>query len=76
MFSTLLSDGHIQKNQRLDWWYAAPRNGHISLFSKTSLTHLVEGYGLKLHSFSAGAHLMHGQNIPSWLQGLLPIAKG
>ncbi len=30
LFSTLLSDG-ICRNQRLQWWYASPRNGHISL---------------------------------------------
>src|SRR6185436_755057 len=34
LFSTLVSDGEIARNQRLTWWYAAPRNGHISLFSR------------------------------------------
>jgi hypothetical protein len=34
MFSTLLSDGNIKLGQKLTWWYASPRNGHISLFSR------------------------------------------
>src|SRR5207237_795154 len=36
LFSTLLSDDHIQPRQRLSWWYASPRNGHVSLFSTNS----------------------------------------
>jgi hypothetical protein len=37
LFSTLLSDGEIVRGRPLRWWYAAPRNGHISLFSAQSL---------------------------------------
>jgi SAM-dependent methyltransferase len=40
LFSTALSDGNIPDDQRLTWWYASPRNGHISLFSKKSLLSL------------------------------------
>ena len=37
LFSTLLSDGEIGRDRPLSWWYASPRNGHISLFSAQSL---------------------------------------
>lgn len=65
LFSTLLSDGRILKNQRLNWWYASPRNGHINLFSKKSLTILAEKHGFSLLSFSNGLHLFYN-TPPIW----------
>ncbi|HEX4329714.1 MAG TPA: class I SAM-dependent methyltransferase [Burkholderiales bacterium] len=41
----------------LDWKYAAPRNGHISLFSQRSLEMLWAEYGLKLGFFDANNQL-------------------
>ena len=66
LFSTLLSDGNIAKNQRLNWWYASPRNGHISLFSKRSLTILAKKHNFNLGSFSPAYHLFYRQTIPDW----------
>lgn len=65
LFSTLLSDGNISPNGRLSWWYAAPRNGHISLFSSSSLIALGKAHGLNLISFSDGMHGFY-KNMPSW----------
>jgi hypothetical protein len=65
LFSTLLSDKYIRPNQRINWWYASPRNGHISLFSKTSLAVLAEKNGLKFASFSEGLHVFC-KVIPPW----------
>jgi SAM-dependent methyltransferase len=65
LFSTLCSDGQIQTGQRLTWWYAAPRNGHISLFSQRSLALLAESRQFGLASFSAGLHVMV-KAIPTW----------
>jgi SAM-dependent methyltransferase len=65
LFSTLLSDGNIQPNQRLSWWYASPRNGHISLFSKKSLALLAQHYGFTFGSFSVGFHVFF-TNVPPW----------
>ena len=45
LFSTLLSDGNIAERSRLNWWYASPRNGHISLYSRDSLYHLAARSG-------------------------------
>ncbi len=75
LFSTALSDGNIKKNQRLKWWYASPRNGHISLFSKKSLTILVKMYGFSLGSFSAYLHVLFKQKIPSWAKDLVTIQR-
>jgi SAM-dependent methyltransferase len=58
LFSTLVSDGQIAPRQRLSWWYASPRNGHISLFSRASLGRLAGSHGLAFGSFSPGFHAM------------------
>ncbi len=65
LFSTLLSDGNIHPNQRITWWYASPRNGHISLFSRKSLAVLAQNYGFKFGSFSVGFHAFF-TSIPPW----------
>ena len=61
MFSTLTSDGHIGPNQRLNWWYASPRNGHISLFSKQSLLCLAVRNSLNVRSLNDGLHMFWGR---------------
>ena len=65
LFSTCVSDGEISRNQRLNWWYASPRNGHISLFSRRSLELLGEKEVFKLASRSANLHA-YWREIPSW----------
>ncbi len=56
-FMTQLNDEALKSSGRLDWWYASPRNGHISLFSSGSLAHLAAMFGLRYHSFDAGTHM-------------------
>jgi len=65
LFSTVLSDGHIHSGERLGWWYAAPRNGHISLFSKKSLTLLARSNGFHFGSFSSSFHVFF-RTVPAW----------
>jgi SAM-dependent methyltransferase len=65
LFSTLLSDGNLGPRQRLTWWYASPRNGHISLFSRSSLATLGAGEGFHFGSFSSGFHAFW-RNVPPW----------
>jgi SAM-dependent methyltransferase len=73
LFSTLLSDGNIQPNKRLTWWYASPRNGHISLFSRKSLDILVRTSEAdwRFGSFSEGFHAIHTSSPPSWAKHLI-----
>ncbi|MGZ5207034.1 MAG: class I SAM-dependent methyltransferase [Caldimonas sp.] len=70
MFSTLLSDGEIARGRPLSWWYAAPRNGHISLFSSQSLRMCLNQRGFNLASASANLHLAY-RDIPPWASALL-----
>jgi SAM-dependent methyltransferase len=65
LFSTLLSDGNLGPNQPLTWWYAKPRNGHISLFSRKSLSMLGAKVGFNFFSFSPGFHAFC-RHIPPW----------
>lgn len=70
LFSTLLSDQHIVLGRRLTWWYASPRNGHISLFSQEALRRTFGKKGWTLHSFNAGMHAAFRQ-VPPWAAHLL-----
>lgn len=70
LFSTLLSDGNIRPNERLSWWYASPRNGHISLFSRESLALLAQRHGFTCGSFSGGFHVLF-RAVPPWAAHVL-----
>lgn len=59
--STCLSDGH----DIADWWYASPRNGHISLYSRKSLEELAEQVGLKHMITNEGTHYFY-RTLPAW----------
>jgi hypothetical protein len=65
LFSTLVSDGSIAPKQRLTWWYASPRNGHISLFSRESLARLGARKRFKFGSFSPNLHVFW-RSVPEW----------
>ena len=74
MFSTLISDGNIMENQRLNWWYASPRNGHISLFSRRSLVILANKYQFKFGSFSKDIHVFF-RKVPQWAEHIFNNQK-
>jgi len=69
--STLLSDGNIASNARINWWYASPRNGHISLYSKRSLSLLAEKFGFQVVNINQVFHLLYRKEIPVWASGLV-----
>ncbi len=70
LFSTLISDGNISPRRRITWWYASPRNGHISLFSKKSLAKLATQQGFRFGSFSNGFHAFW-RTVPPWASHLI-----
>jgi len=55
LFSTLLLDQ--MPRQSTDHWYIAPRNGHISLHSSSSLKKLFSRLGWSVRSFNANLHI-------------------
>lgn len=55
LFSTLVQPADFDQ-QRLNWWYVGPRNGHVSLFSKQALAILWNRFGYKLASLNDNLH--------------------
>ena len=78
LFSTLLSDGHIRSGERITWWYAAPRNGHVSLFSSKSLAVLGARHGFGFGSLAENFHA-YWNEVPDWaahLFGQASVSRG
>jgi 2-polyprenyl-6-hydroxyphenyl methylase/3-demethylubiquinone-9 3-methyltransferase len=57
LISTLLQPDDIDR-LGLSWWYAAPRNAHVSLYSKASLEKLVLPLGFQVHSLDQSYHVL------------------
>lgn len=70
LFSTLVSEGQIVPGKRLTWWYASPRNGHISLFTRKSLKLLAKRHGLRCGSFNDNLHFC-ARRIPDWARHII-----
>lgn len=58
LIGTQLSDGNVNDHDRLSWWYAAPRNGHISLFSRAAISILASNAGFRLVESTGHLHLL------------------
>jgi 2-polyprenyl-6-hydroxyphenyl methylase/3-demethylubiquinone-9 3-methyltransferase len=72
-FSTLINDGKDGRagiGSRLTWWYASPRNGHIALHSRRSLTLLLRQLGFAFVSFNDLTHAGFRQ-LPSFASHLI-----
>ena len=72
-FSTLVTEASIAPHQRLTWWYAAPRNGHISLYTRQSLALLGARQGFRFGSIDSNLH-MYWRTVPAWARHLIPSA--
>lgn len=71
LVSTLVSDGQLAPGKPLTWWYAAPRNGHVSLYSRTSLDMLATRQGWRFASFSPESHVFWRGEFPAFARHLL-----
>ena len=60
LFSTLEQPAEFER-VGLNWWYAAPRNGHISLYTPAALACLFKAHGMSVGSFSAVLHIAYGR---------------
>jgi hypothetical protein len=69
-FSTGVSDGLINDNERLSWWYAAPRNGHIGIHTTQSLKVLGERNNFNFVSLGPSFHV-YFRSFPEWAKGLI-----
>jgi 2-polyprenyl-6-hydroxyphenyl methylase/3-demethylubiquinone-9 3-methyltransferase len=58
LFSTLVQPADFaQRGAR--WWYIGPRNGHVSIFSRTALATLLSGAGYRFGSFNDDMHIAY-----------------
>lgn len=69
VFSTLLQPRDIDQ-QGLNWWYAGPRNGHVSLFSREGLRALIEPFGFACGSFTENLHVLY-REVPDFARHFL-----
>jgi 2-polyprenyl-6-hydroxyphenyl methylase/3-demethylubiquinone-9 3-methyltransferase len=69
VFSTLMQPPEIGAIG-LSWWYAAPRNGHVSLYSREAMTALLKRVGLKWGSFTEVAHVAFRGRMPAFARHL------
>ncbi len=71
IFSTLIQPDTIEK-EGLNWWYAGPRNGHVSLYTRASLLALGQPHGLQLASLNDNLHLFY-RNIPDFAKSFIRV---
>jgi 2-polyprenyl-6-hydroxyphenyl methylase/3-demethylubiquinone-9 3-methyltransferase len=71
IFSTLVQPANIDE-QGLNWWYAGPRNGHVSLYSKMSLAILGQPLGLNFGSFSDSIHVFF-REVPGFARHFIKV---
>ena len=75
LIGTLAQDDNTADPVRLGWWYAAPRNGHISLFTRQALRGLGADAGLDLISFNASQHVFFRGYTPSRVRRMMIAGK-
>jgi len=71
-FSTGISDGLIKDHERLNWWYASPRNGHIGIHTSKSLKVLAERHNMNFGSMGSSFHVYFRQ-FPPWADKLTKL---
>ena len=70
LFTTAVHNAsEVEHGVPLTWWYASPRNGHISLFSTESLRLLALANGFELIRFSERYYALSRLKKPVWLHG-------
>jgi len=64
VFSALTAD-HLPYHD-VGYWYIAPRNGHITIYSRKALKTLFALFGYKVHHFNDNVHKAY-KELPVWL---------
>ncbi len=59
-------------NDGLAWWYAAPRNGHISIHSRASLERMWVAAGLTVAALSDNLHIAF-RKLPAYAESVISI---
>jgi 2-polyprenyl-6-hydroxyphenyl methylase/3-demethylubiquinone-9 3-methyltransferase len=67
--STLAQPANIDQ-LRLNWWYAGPRNGHVTLYSVQALERMGQAFGLNYASQDLGTHVFY-RDLPEFARHLM-----
>jgi Methyltransferase domain len=57
LISTSSVPERLKPGELIQWWYAAPRNGHISLYAPKTLEYLASANGLKYKRVTDSVHV-------------------
>jgi 2-polyprenyl-6-hydroxyphenyl methylase/3-demethylubiquinone-9 3-methyltransferase len=71
IFSTLVQPSDIE-TLGVSWWYVAPRNGHVSLYTQSALAAVLRPLGLRLGAFTAGLHVAW-REVPDFARHLIKL---
>jgi SAM-dependent methyltransferase len=71
LFSTLCCPQSVIDAGIGQWWYCAPRNGHISFYTPDCLTLLANRSGLQYRRLDDYRHLMCHTARPGWLESFI-----
>lgn len=74
ILSTLVQPQDIAK-LRMQWWYAGPRNGHITLFTYRALARLFGELGLQVYPTSSPALHLVCRQVPDFARRLFAAAQ-
>ena len=69
LLTTMVQPADIAR-RGMSWWYAGPRNGHVTLHTHASLAALWKPHGLKVVSYGDGTHVAF-RVPPAFARGLL-----
>jgi 2-polyprenyl-6-hydroxyphenyl methylase/3-demethylubiquinone-9 3-methyltransferase len=69
VFSTLLQPANFLQHG-LDWWYVAPRNGHVTIYSAQALRVLWAELGFQLVSHGDNLHFAY-RTLPAFARRLI-----
>ncbi|HEV7301791.1 MAG TPA: class I SAM-dependent methyltransferase [Tepidisphaeraceae bacterium] len=70
LVSTVMQPSDLDATFGIRWWYIAPRNGHVSIFSPRALDALVRPFGFTRTSLSPALHLLY-KTLPDFATHLL-----
>ena len=62
----------VQNRSLLEWWYVAPRNGHVTLHTEKSLRLLASRFDLRMLSNPAASVHYFWRETPPWAAHVLP----
>ncbi|MDB5409764.1 MAG: hypothetical protein JWL84_4676 [Rhodospirillales bacterium] len=73
LFSTLLQQANLPQAGGLAWWYAAPRNGHISIHTDDSLTRLWQKVGMRVAVLNETTYIAFRDTLPDFAKVLYRV---